>query len=305
MSPCGCIRHKEAVMEIILAKNIGFCFGVKRAIGITLKALRENPGVPIYMLGPLIHNPPVIKELENKGVNVVYSPAKVNKGILIVPSHGLALSVIKVLNKKGVRLLDATCPNVLMSQKLASSLAADGYRVIVFGQKFHPEIKGIMGRIGRAAKLVSSLDDIKRIPRFKKLGVIAQTTESLTRFRDVVADLVEKGFETKVYNTLCAHTRRRQEEAAKIAGNVDVMIVAGGHNSANTSRLYELCRKIVPACHVESAEDLDSVMRRKKIFSAKARVGIVSGTSTPDSSIKDIVKRLKASRKNRGVSGNG
>lgn len=293
-------------MVTILAKNIGFCFGVKRALSLILKALKENPGRTIYTLGPLIHNPPVIRDLERRGVRVIHSASAAKKGIFVIPSHGLSPEVVKKAKANGAAILDATCPYVLRSQKIATGLVKDGYRVVVVGEKFHPEIKGIMGRLGKNAGIVSSAADLKGIPRAGKIGVIAQTTESLGKFREIVSLLLEKSPELKVCNTLCVHTMNRQEEAVRLAGKVDAMIIVGGRNSANTRRLFELCSSAVPSFHIESAGELGRVEgklgklknvpgRGKKVCGprGRTRVGIVSGTSTPDNSIMELVGRLK------------
>jgi small subunit ribosomal protein S1 len=279
-------------MKIILARNIGFCFGVKRALNITLKALKDNPGEAIHTLGALIHNPPVINKLKSKGVRVVSCADEVKNGIVIIPSHGLSSSIVEKLKAKGIKLVDATCPYVLRSQKLASSLVKSGYRVIIFGQRMHPEIKGIIGMIGKNAIVVSTPQDIAKLKKLKKIGVISQTTESSARFTEIVKQLLEKSPEIRVYNTLCVHTMNRQKEASAIAGKVDLMIVVGGHNSANTSRLYELCRKKVPTYHIESAAEIGPLSKIRKKLRSGCVVGIVSGTSTPHSSIKDIVRNL-------------
>ena len=279
-------------MKIILAKNIGFCFGVKRALNLTLKAIKDNPGETIHTLGALIHNPPVINKLRSRGVRVVSSAGQVKSGIVIIPSHGLSTRIIKKLRAKGIKLVDATCPYVLRSQRLASSLVKEGYKVIIFGQRLHPEIKGIIGMIGRSAIVVTGPQDISKLKKLKRIGVISQTTESSGRFTEIVKQLLEKSPEIKVYNTLCVHTMNRQKEASAIAGKVDFMIVVGGYNSANTSRLYELCRNKVLTYHIESAAEINSLAKIKKMLKPNYRVGIVSGTSTPHSSIKDIVKNL-------------
>ena len=292
-------------MNIKLAKNIGFCFGVKRALSLTLKALRENPGKTIYTLGPLIHNPPVIRDLRQKGVKVISSPAYAGRGIFVIPSHGLAPKVVEAARRRGAEILDATCPYVLRSQKIASGLADDGYHVVIVGEKLHPEIKGIIGRVGRAGTVVNRAVNLRSLPYRKKIGVIAQTTESLSRFRDIVAVLVGKTSELKVCNTLCVHTLDRQKEAVELAGKVCAMIVVGGRNSANTRRLYELCRKKVPAFHIESAGELGRGTRVLRVLRKvlnrgdrgcgphqRSGVGVVSGTSTPDVSIRELVEKI-------------
>ena len=275
-------------MKIRLAKNVGFCFGVKRAMGLTMKALRENPSRPIYTFGPLIHNPPAVKKLRNMGVRIVHSLRDVQKGILIIPSHGLAPSIIAQAHKKKLSLIDTTCPYVLRSQRLAELLTDQGYRVIIVGQSSHPEIKGIIGGIKRMGKVIGKTEELKSFSRFKKIGVIAQTTESLSRFKEVLASILDKSFELKVYNTLCAHTLKRQEESRQIAKDVDLMLVIGGHNSANTRRLFEICRAIVDTHQVESPDELNVDWLK-----GRPSIGLISGTSTPLSAVKEVVEKIK------------
>ncbi|PIU51515.1 4-hydroxy-3-methylbut-2-enyl diphosphate reductase [Candidatus Desantisbacteria bacterium CG07_land_8_20_14_0_80_39_15] len=272
-------------MRIKLAKNVGFCFGVKRAMGLTLKALRENPGKPIYTFGPLIHNPRAIKKLKDIGVRVIHSLQNIKTGILIIPSHGLAPSIIVQARKKKLFIIDATCPYVLRSQRLAELLAKQGYRVIIVGKSSHPEIRGIIGGIKRMGKVIGKTEDLKSLPKFKKIGVITQTTESLSNFKSVIESILDKGFELKVYNTLCAHTLKRQEEARRIAKSVDLMLVIGGRNSANTSRLFEICRACVTTYQIESPDELSPDWLR-----GKKSIGLVSGTSTPLSAVKEVVR---------------
>jgi len=289
-----CLGHgvhrvvKYNKMKIRLAKNVGFCFGVKRAVALTLKALKENHGKSIYTFGPLIHNPLAVEKLRSMGVKVIHSLRNVRKGILIIPSHGLAPSVIVQARKKKLALIDATCPYVLRSQRLAGLLANQGYKVIIVGKNSHPEIRGIVGGIGKRGKVIGNTEKLKSFHRFKKIGVITQTTESLSNFKSVIAAIVDKGFELKVYNTLCAHTLKRQEEAKRIAKGVDLMLVIGGHNSANTRRLFEICRAIVGTHQIEVAGELKSGWLR-----GKRSIGLVSGTSTPLSVVKEVVKKIK------------
>ena len=275
-------------MKIKVAKNIGFCFGVKRAMGLTLKALRENPGKPIYTFGPLIHNPPAIEKLRSMGIRVIHSLRNVQNGILIIPSHGLTPSIIAQANKKKLSLIDATCPYVLRSQRLVNQLAIEGYKVIIVGQSSHPEIRGIIGGIKKSGRVIGKAEDLKSLPRSKKIGVVTQTTESLPRFKEIVALILDKSFELKVYNTLCAHTLKRQEEARQIAKNVDLMLVIGGHNSANTRRLFEICAAIVSTHQIESADELNC-----KWLKGKNNIGLISGTSTPLFAVREVAKKVR------------
>jgi (E)-4-hydroxy-3-methyl-but-2-enyl pyrophosphate reductase len=276
-------------MRIIQAENAGFCFGVRRAMKLAFEAAASS-AKPIYSLGPLIHNPQQVKVLAQSGVHVVSNLDLLSAGdSLIIRSHGTSLAVLEQARVKGLAIVDATCPFVVKAQRLAQSLAAEGYQVVIVGEGDHPEVIGIMGFAGSEAQVVEKASDVYNLSIRQRVGVIAQTTQSLGNFRDVVCALLEKGDELKVYNTICHATTHRQEAALDIAKKVDLMIVIGGHNSANTSRLASLCiQSGVPTHHVETADELEASW-----LEGIATVGVTAGASTPEWIIEDVINRLE------------
>ncbi|NIM99109.1 MAG: 4-hydroxy-3-methylbut-2-enyl diphosphate reductase [candidate division Zixibacteria bacterium] len=276
-------------MKVHVVKEAGFCFGVKRAIKLAFDAAKSKNG-RAYTLGPLIHNPQVVEDLEKKGVRAVRDINRKRKGTLIIRSHGIHPQTQRRIKSRGIKVVDATCPFVKKAQRMAQLLHDQGYRVAVVGEAHHPEVQGIVGYAGDSAVVINHNLPKKRFPRFKKLGVIAQTTLSIDAFKRVIAELVENTEELKVCNTICHATARAQRATLKLAGKVDIMIVVGGHNSANTTRLAKLCRRRgTPTHHVETAGEL-----KKAWFKDKESVGVTAGTSTPEWLIKQVVERIQS-----------
>jgi len=282
-------------MRILRAENAGFCFGVKRAMKLASEAT-ANSAKPIYSLGPLIHNPQQVRFLTQRGVHVVSDLNSLNPGdTLIIRSHGASPALLEEAKARNLTIVDATCPFVVKAQRLAQRLAAEGYQVVIVGEGDHPEVIGIMGFAGGEAWVVEKASDIPDLPAEPRVGVIAQTTQSLGNFREVVGALLERSDELKVFNTICHATTHRQEAALDIAKKVDLMIVIGGHNSANTSRLASLCAQSgVPTRHIETASELEASW-----LEGISAVGVTAGASTPEWIIEDVVYKLEAlGRKN-------
>lgn len=276
-------------MKIYVVKEAGFCFGVKRAIKLASDAVKKKNG-KVYTLGPLIHNPQVVEDLQKKGVHVVKDLKKIRKGTLIIRSHGVHPEVLKQLKGKPVEVVDATCPFVRKAQRKAKLLHDQGYQVMVVGEADHPEVQGIVGYAGDSALVINYNQTKLNLVHFKKLGVVAQTTLGIDAFKQVIGKLIEISDELKVCNTICHATARAQKTTLKLASQVGMMIVVGGHNSANTSRLAKLCKKLGTITHhVETAKELQSTW-----FKNKNSVGITAGTSTPDWLIKEVVERIKS-----------
>ncbi|MCK4384741.1 MAG: 4-hydroxy-3-methylbut-2-enyl diphosphate reductase [candidate division Zixibacteria bacterium] len=275
-------------MKVSVVKKAGFCFGVKRAIKLAFDVAKKK-NEKVYTWGPLIHNPQVVEDLKKKGVYVVEDLRKIKKGTLIIRSHGIHPEILKRIKKRKIEVVDATCPFVKKAQRQAKLLSDQGYQVVVVGEADHPEVQGIMGYANDSA-LVINHNRIKRnLPHFEKLGVIAQTTLNIDAFKQVIGELIEKADELKVCNTLCYATARAQKATLKLAGKVDMMIVVGGHNSANTTRLAKLCRSIqTPTHHIETTKGL-----RRDWLKGKRKVGVTAGTSTPDWIIREVVEDIK------------
>ncbi len=276
-------------MEIILADHSGTCWGVKRSIKIAFDAVRGEAG-QTYSLGPLIHNPQVVSKLEQEGVKLVDDPSQVNSGTVLIRTHGAPPAVKQVLeNRPEVKIVDATCPIVSRSQRIAGKLAQEGYKVVVIGDKHHPEVKGVLGFAGEGAIAVNTLEEAQALRRTAKLGVLAQTTITIQHFQRIVEALVPKALEFKILNTLCNETTKTQESTMALADDVDMMVVIGGKNSANTIHLLDICReKHLEAYHIEQASEL-----KLEWFAGKGRVGVTAGASTPDWIIEEVLQQLK------------
>ncbi len=275
-------------MKIHVVKEAGFCFGVKRAIKLAFDAAKSKNG-KAYTLGPLIHNPQVVDDLRKKGVHVARDAGRIKNGTVIIRSHGVHPQVLRRVRNKGLKVVDATCPFVKKAQRMARLLYDEGYRVAVVGEADHPEVQGIVGYVDGSAIVINHNRMRKTFPHYAKLGVVAQTTLNIDAFRHVVAGLVESTDELKVCNTICDATAKAQKATLRLAARVDLMIVVGGHNSANTTRLAKLCRKLgTPTHHVETAGEL-----RKAWFKNKKSTGVTAGTSTPEWLIKQVVERIK------------
>jgi len=273
--------RRGAGVKVTVAKSSGFCFGVKRAIRLAERALEESEG-PFYTLGELIHNPQVVRELEKRGLRVANSISEIDRGTVVIRSHGASPHVIEEARSRGISVIDATCPFVRKAQELASFLSNAGYGVIIVGDRGHPEVDAIAGGL-RNVSVVGSEADAKQVKKTKKLGVVAQTTQSFDTLSTVVTALLARAQELCVHNTTCETTSRRQAEALELAGKVDVMVVVGGRKSANTARLYDICRKTVKRTHwVETTDDL-----KRSWFRGAAHVGVTGGASTPDWLIRE------------------
>lgn len=276
-------------MEIKIAEYCGFCYGVKRAVEMAEKAAADR--INGATLGPLIHNPQFIAELEAKGIACKEDLDQFTAGeTVIFRSHGVGPEVYEEAEAKQLNIIDATCPNVRMAQKKAFQAAQDGYLPIIVGEKNHPEVKSIKKWAGENAIVVEYLKDISEVPQKDKYAVIIQTTFELQKFEEILAALQkEREGEYRVERTICLATSQRQNAAMKLAGEVDAFIVIGGRNSANTRHLYELVASKCPkAYHIETAAELEQEMFRDCI-----KIGITAGASTPDRLIKEAIVAME------------
>jgi (E)-4-hydroxy-3-methyl-but-2-enyl pyrophosphate reductase len=276
------------MMKVFVVKKAGFCFGVKRAIKIAFDVARKK-NEKVYTWGPLIHNPQVVEDLKKKGVYVVEDLRKIKKGTLIIRSHGIHPKILERIKRKKIEVVDATCPFVKKAQNKAKLLSDQGYPVAVVGEADHPEVQGIIGYANDCALVINPNQMNEDLRKFKRLGVVAQTTLNIEAFRQVIGKLVEKVGELKVFNTICHATAQIQKATLELAEKVDLMIVVGGHNSANTTRLAKLCKRIgTRTHHIETAREL-----RRGWFKDKTRVGVTAGTSTPDWLIREVMKGIE------------
>lgn len=276
-------------MKVIVAKHAGVCYGVQRALDLAQKSVDTAQGSAVYSLGPLIHNPQAVEQLKESGVNVAQSVEEISEGTLIIRSHGVAPEIIDQAKREGLRVVDATCPHVSKAQDAARLLAAQGYCVVIVGEADHPEVAGIKAYAGQDALVVSRADELPaRLPS-RRVGVVVQTTQVVEGLNEVVSNLLTRTSELRVYNTICSATSLRQTAARELASEVDVVVVVGGHNSGNTTRLAEICREVNPRTfHVETADELE-----KSWFEGAATVGVTAGASTPDEQMQGVIERIE------------
>lgn len=275
-------------MKIILAESAGFCFGVKRATNMAFEAAEHYH--QICSLGPIIHSPQLVKKLEEKGVRVIEKVEDIPEGAVIIRSHGVTADELDGILDRKMQIVDATCPFVKKAQDHAALLSKEGYVVILVGEAEHPEVQGIVSyaRDGEVY-VVADRRQAEELPRKGRIGVVAQTTQSFENLRQVVEVCLEKSKELRVFNTICSATTVRQNEARAIARQVDMMLVVGGFNSANTNRLAQICQEIQPRTyHVETAGQIDPAW-----FEDTSTVGITAGASTPRWIIDEVMQRVE------------
>lgn len=278
-------------MEIVLAEYLGFCYGVKRAI----RLAREAASDKTFTLGPIIHNPQMVERLAAEGVGVVSSLSEIpDGGTVVIRSHGVGPGVYAEAVARRLTVVDATCPHVKKAQTAAHGLARDGCYVVIVGERQHPEVKSICEWAGAQAAVVESVPEAEQLAELGKLGVVAQTTFSAAKFRDIAVSLLAKSNDLHVLRTICTATEQRQSAALALAANVDLMLVIGGKNSANTSRLAELCATTTPTCHLETAEELSDEWWREHCKQGTVnKIGITAGASTPDWIIREVYEKCK------------
>ncbi len=275
-------------MEVIIAENSGFCFGVERAINTTLENLETKTDV--CSLGPLIHNDQVVGYLDRKGLEVVDDVNAVENKNLIIRSHGVPLKTYDIAEEKGNTVIDCTCPFVRSLQKKAKACYDEGLNVIIIGDRNHPEIIGIDGWCENNAFIVNSIEDIEKLPELDSACVVVQTTMIEEKFNTLVEELKKNIDDLIVYNTICRATRERQESCDEVSRKVDAMVVVGGKSSSNTKKLAEIsamnCDNVY---HIELASELD-----EEEFKKYKTVGLTAGASTPDWIIKEVYNKLSA-----------
>lgn len=279
-------------MQVEKAKETGFCFGVKRALKLLEKAIEEYGDVET--LGFVVHNRQVIDNLSKFGVKVIESLDQVRGNVVIIPSHGVSPRIIEELQTRSLRIVDATCPIVKKAHMAAKGLSKGGFSIIVFGDPEHPEVKGLLGWAGAGGLatldtgVVSKLEELPH-----RLGFLSQTTQNPAHFAHFVNNFIALSLpqirELRIINTICDVTKRRQTAAFELAKRVNLMIIVGGESSANTRRLTEICSSTGVETHqIETAAEIQPSWLREK-----SRVGVTSGTSTPDQIIEEVILRLK------------
>lgn len=283
--------------DIKLAKHSGFCYGVKRAVETVKKLKTQNPDKDVFILGELIHNSHVIRELEDLGIKTIAEIPEKGSGFCVVRSHGASPEVFEKIVKAGFELVDLTCPDVKKVQKKAIQLVQEGCFLIIVGKAEHPEVVAIKANAQQfgsdvfVASDVSQLREIEqKIKEHKKVGVVVQTTQRITTLKPIVEYLTSVSKELTVANTICASTTLRQNEARELAEESDLMIVVGSKKSANTTHLAEILKDISKTIHIEDDKELKSY---ENIILGANSISITAGASTPDTIIKNVINKLK------------
>ncbi len=275
-------------MIVRVADKCGFCHGVRTAIKTAEEALSRTDGC-VCSLGPVIHNSDEVERLEKKGLRVIDTLERGKNQTVLIRSHGAAPRDIDTLRGLGADIVDATCVLVKRLQQIAKQLEDEGYQLLIIGEENHPEVQAVMGCVKKAL-VIGCQQDLDKIPRNAKLGIVSQTTQDPDHVAEVLNAIEKQDFqERRVVNTLCKESCKRQQAAAHLCQQVDIMFVLGGLNSANTTRLAQICRKLNPRTfHLQSFKDLDTSLL-KGIQSA----GVTAGASTPDWIINEFVQRLE------------
>ncbi len=276
-------------MKIIRSKYAGACYGVERALSLVDDAACHTDAV-VHTLGPLIHNPQVVSELRGRGVEEAATVDEIDSGVVVIRSHGVEPSIIKQAHEKGLTVVDATCPHVSKAHEAAWSLREQGYLVMVVGELGHPEVEGIHAYAGDNAIVVQDPSDIPEHLESSKVGIVVQTTQAASVLEAIIEALRQRGIEPRVRNTICFATKQRQQAAVELAKKADVMVIVGGRNSGNTTRLAQLCQEVCPKTyHIERPTELS-----KDWFEGASLVGITAGASTPENQIIAVERALAA-----------
>ncbi len=273
-------------MEIRLAKSYGFCFGVKRAI----KIAEESPNSKTF--GPLIHNKNEIERLaKNFNVGLVENLEEIEpKSRIIVRTHGIPKDQLKFLQSQDVEIIDATCPFVTKPQEIVEKMSKEGYSIVIFGDRNHPEIKGVMS-YSKDPIVVLSVEELKEyLPKLKeRVATVAQTTRKFQEYQKIVLFLMEHKKEVRVFNTICNATFENQDAARELSKEADVMIIIGGKNSSNTKQLYRICKEHCKDSYlVENRDEL-----KPEWFVNKKVCGITAGASTPNWIIEEVIEKIR------------
>ena len=281
-------------MEVKLAETAGFCFGVKRAVETVYEEVESCDGEKIYTYGPIIHNDEVVKDLNSKGVQVINTLDELKaleEGIVIIRSHGVSKDIYNILNKKGIKCVDATCPFVKKIHKIVEKESEKGTYIIIIGDEKHPEVKGIKGWAKDHVSVIKTEKEAREYsaPENANVCIVSQTTFNYNKFKYLVEIISKKNYNINVLNTICSATKQRQTEAESIAKEVDAMIVIGDKHSSNTQKLFEICRN---ACnntyYIQTLEDLDVNQ-----LNSVETVGITAGASTPKNIIEEVQNNVR------------
>ena len=277
-------------MQINIAKSAGFCFGVKRALDIAFKTALS--GEKIYMLGDIVHNENVVRKIEQSGIKKIGKLKRVAAGVLLIRAHGAPMDTFIKANKLNYDIIDATCPMVKEIHKIVKDMRERGFEVIVIGDKLHEEVRGIAGQVKGNALVIDDIATIplRKINKIEKACVVAQSTQNSEKVLKIVEILKAHIAELEFFNTICKPTRIKQEEIMKLRRSNDIIIIIGSKNSANSKRLYEISRSLnKKSWWVNSKEEI-----RSGWFRGAKSAGITAGASTPEYTIKNIVRYIRS-----------
>jgi (E)-4-hydroxy-3-methyl-but-2-enyl pyrophosphate reductase len=281
---------KKSKLKITVARHSGFCFGVKRAYD--LACANSKPGKNIYVLGKLVHNDEVVKELKKRGIKEIKKLDNIIMGIVVFTAHGEGPKSYEIAKTKKIRVIDATCPKVVSVQRLAKNHIEKGDNVIIFGDKEHKEVKSIFAWTVSRAKIVRNLTELKKfkLDKNKKYILLSQTTQNAEEFQKIINYLQKQLKNFKYFNTICPSTDDRQKEVRKLAKTYAVIIIIGGKDSANSKRLYEIAKSINPKSYfIENASQL-----KKGWFNDISKIAIAAGASTPEWVIKEVKLKIES-----------
>lgn len=277
-------------LTIIKGKYCGFCSGVTRAIEMAQEAAGKES---VYTLGPLIHNPQVVEKLKKNGIIPLVNIDRMkDSGSVLIRSHGITAEEEDRLRSRGLDIIDATCPKVKRAYKICENLVKNFHRVFIIGIKSHPEVKAIFSRAHNNGRVISSVEESKKVSEFDSAGVLVQTTFRKKKFFEIVGEIIKKAKVLKIHNTICEDTVNRQEEICSIAKGVELLIVVGGKNSSNTKRLYEMGKELVETRHIEIPQEINY-----KWLNGKSKIGIVTGASSPLSLVEEVENKLNVIKK--------
>jgi 4-hydroxy-3-methylbut-2-enyl diphosphate reductase len=275
-------------MKIIVAQNAGLCYGVKRALTLA-KETRRKRGGRVVSLGDIIHNPQVISDLREQGIDSVADISEVRGGTVIIRSHGVSPDVTRSLKRRKIDVVDATCPIVTRIQELVARLARAKQEIIIVGDPNHPEIRGLIGHSRGFGHIIENEEQAALLPVRKKRAVLAQSTQDMVLFEKVVGALLRRTEELCAFNTICRSTQTRQRATSELAAEVDVLFIVGGASSSNTRKLYEISKRILRRTYfIENAGQIKPAMLR-----GASTIGISGGASTPPEAIEDAVRTIE------------
>jgi 4-hydroxy-3-methylbut-2-en-1-yl diphosphate reductase len=275
-------------MQVLLARENGFCFGVKKAVELTEAA--AETGARVHNLGQVVHNPTISRRLAERGVTVIKDVAEATEGVVVIRAHGVPPAVRQQIQERGLECIDATCSLVLRAQRFTKQLADEGYTVVILGTADHPEVVGLKAFAGTDHVIVETKEEWTKLPKMKKAGVVSQSTQPPWAFTALVAHVATIAQEMKVFNTVCPVTVKRQVAASELAAQVRTIVVVGGKNSANTRELVNLARmQGRTAYHIEGADELQPEWLR-----GEDTIGLIGGCSTPMDTLLEVKQRAES-----------